>query len=146
VGLLSEFQVKIWENIGNSMNKNDLIHKLGNEVLMSEDLSDNDWVSLSLVIELAEGVYSESGYLYCNDEVKPFSVETDDPLAMRHISKELSVSIKKESNSDVVQILVQIRQKDLKVKIDFEYENKSRWSITPSNMQQMKENLRPVFD
>jgi len=92
-----------------------------------------------------QGAFSQSGYLYLNESIKPFIATSDDRLAMRHISKGLSESIKAESNSNVVQILVQIRQSDLKIKIDFEYEDRSRWSITPKNMKQMKEELRPKF-
>ncbi|GAP73866.1 hypothetical protein W04_0377 [Pseudoalteromonas sp. SW0106-04] len=31
-------------------------------------------------------------------------------------------------------------------KIDFEFEDKSRWEIHPGNMMEMREELRPHFD
>jgi len=126
--------------------KSKVIHEIGKEILNAERLENEYWTSLALVITLTQGSFSQTGYLYLIDEIKPFIAKSEKPLALRHLSKELAEIIKEESKVDVVQILVQIRQSDLKIKIDFEYENRSRWSITPANMKEIKEDLRPAFD
>jgi len=127
-------------------NKTQLVHEIGEEALRTPDLQEVDWESFAVVIDLADGVYAQSGFLYLEDDIEPFIAESEDPLAMRHLAKELAETLKNETGQDIVQILVQIQNEDSKIKIDFEYEDRNRWSIKPSTMFKMREELRPSFD
>ena len=127
-------------------NKTELISKLGQEILRAKDLQGNSWDSLALVIDLDEGHFAQSGYLYTSEEVVPFTAITPERRKLSSLCNELRKLIHEESDAYVKQMLMQIRSQDTSLKIDFEFEDSSRWSITPSNMHQARENLRPTFD
>jgi hypothetical protein len=127
-------------------NKTMLVSEIGKEVLRAKDLLDNDWDSLSLVVDLSNGHFAQSGYLYTSRDTVPFTAITPERRKLSQLCNDLKGQIQEESDSSIKQMLIQIRYQDSKMKIDFEFDNVSRWAITPSNMNEMKEALRPSFD
>jgi hypothetical protein len=130
----------------NMSDKTMLISEIGKEILNAKGLMNREWSSLSLVIDLGEGHFAQSGYLYTQTDVDPFTAITAERRKLSTLCNELKDVIKEESDSNIKQLLVQIRNDDSQMKINFEFENANRWSITPSNMVEMKEMLKPVFD
>lgn len=129
--------------VAETMNKSELSTEIGQEILNSRDLQNKKWESLALVIDLSEGHFSQSGYLYSLDDAEPFTAISSERRKLSSLCQSLKEKIKSESSADILQMLVQIKSYDMSIKIDFEFQNPSRWSITPNNMDKMKETLKP---
>ena len=121
-------------------NKTQLIHDVGERVLSANYLQNLPWQSLSLVIDLGEGLYAESGFLYLDNETKHLSITSD--VESQTIMNELCDIIKAEVNLTAVQSLIQVNSDDKKIKLNFEFYNKDLWSITSDNIAQKMDELR----
>ena len=121
-------------------NKTQLIHDVGERVLSANYLENQPWQSLSLVIDLGEGLYAESGFLYLDNEIIHLSITSD--LELKAVMNELCDIIKAEVKLSVVQSLIQVNSDDKKIKLNFEFYNKDLWSITPENITKKMDELR----
>ena len=128
--------------------KDRLINEIGQEILGANNLQDIDWSSLSLVFDIHDGHTAESGYLYTPDKTKPFVARTQNARALSDLCQSLREHFHKETGSYLVQMLVQIGngEDECRMNTEFEFDDPHRWSITPANMKEMKEKLRPVFE
>lgn len=131
------------ESTKNMMNKSELITEIAKEILKAKDLQNKDWVSFALVIDLNDGYFAQSGYLYLLDDTEPFTAITSERRKLSSLCQYLRENIKNESSNNILQMLVQIKKHGMDMKINFEFDNPTRWSITPANMEEMKKNLKP---
>ncbi|MFM2481391.1 hypothetical protein [Celerinatantimonas sp. YJH-8] len=59
--------------------ENKLMRVVVGLVLKSDDLKENsDWQSLSLVLTFSDGYFADSGFLYQQETIQPFSAYADD--------------------------------------------------------------------
>ena len=124
-----------------------MISEIGELILTSPDLQENDWESFSLVYDIGEGHTANSGFLYDNKSIAPFFAESEnDPMEIDNQILALQQEIQLTTGHKFKQLLIQMEKNTNKIKIDFEFDNPNRWSITPANMKEMKELLRPKFD
>lgn len=127
--------------------KNELIQIIGGLILKSDDLKENsEWQSLSLVLTFSDGYFADSGFLYQQEIIQPFSAYADDedPFILRDKAQELKKELEKSADDELKQMLVQI-DRDGRMKMQFEFDDPERWRITPSNINNIKEFLRPDF-
>lgn len=110
---------------------------------IAEEINELPWEELSLVISTADGVISQAGYAYYSNEVESIAVESFD---FYDYVDELRDETKVENESPFKKMLVQLEASSGRVKCDFEYDDEIRWSITPKNMNEVKEEIRPRFD
>lgn len=110
------------------------------------DVVENEWDLLSFVFDVGEGHMANSGFLYSGDKVIPASasIRGQRKLLSGKII-ELQKVIHNQCNYKFKQLLIQMERETSRIKIDFEFDDANRWSITPSNIKQMREELRPVF-
>lgn len=123
--------------------RDELIQLIGEEIYNSEKVSQRDWESLSLVFDLSSSSVSNSGFLYQNGSIVPISVRS---FRLAEYVQELHEVTEVDGKERWKQCLVQIRKKDGAIKLDFEYNDADRWSITPANRLEMRESLRPNFE
>ena len=121
-------------------NKTQLIQDIGTHVLSASYLTNAQWRSLSLVIDIGREEYAENALLYLDNETKHFFV--DDNSELEGLLDDLCDIIKAEVNLAAVQSLIQVNSDDKKVKLNFEFYNKELWSITPENISQKIIELR----
>ena len=122
--------------------RDELIIDLAKGVLSTEDLAKLDWEFVSVVVDVEEGSVSNSGYAYVGDEAIPIAVAE---YSFDQIVQNLHKEIQEPGRDAFLQMLIQLRREDLKLKVDFEYENPARWSITAQNYATMGETLKPDF-
>lgn len=123
------------------------ILELGELTLRCKKVQNNEWELLSFVFDVADGHIANSGFLYTKDKIRPASARIEaDPLILDDKIVELRELIFKQCNEKFKQLLIQMEKKSGKIKIDFEFDDPSRWSITPANMKQIREELRPSFE
>lgn len=123
------------------------ILEIGTLILRCEDVVEEDWDFLTFVFDVGEGVISNSGFIYSGSEIIPASAEIEsEPLLLDNKIEGLRSKIYDQCNKEFKQILIQMESNTNRIKIDFEFDDESRWSITPANLRQIREELKPNFD
>ncbi|TRW16771.1 hypothetical protein [Glacieibacterium frigidum] len=117
-----------------------LVVALGQSVLGDQRFANSDWGALALVIQL-DGQESMSGYAYAPsgdwEAAIPASFDVLDH------AEALRAAMAAAGKGEWKTCLVQIKRPGPKLTVDFDYEDVDRWAITPANLQQRVEELRP---
>ena len=126
--------------------KTELVEDIYKEVCESTNLENVDWEAITVVCDLNEGHFSQSGFLYkTSEKAEPFTVKSSERRRFSNLCKSLSEELKSETGEGLVQLLIQVSNLG-NINIDFEFDDSQRWMISPGNIDQMKEALRPKFD
>jgi|GEM_PF-2039631 len=125
---------------------NEIVFDIARDVMEAKNLIDLKWDKVAVVVDLNDGHFAQSGFIYLADEVEPCTVKTADRKLFSNDCRRLQSSILEETGKTVRQMLIQVERNTGKIKIDFEFDNPARWSIGPGNMKEMREALRPKFD
>jgi hypothetical protein len=105
----------------------------------------DDWASLAMVIDLSGGRISGThGYAYSPDGT--VSAVASRPSGVRPAVEAYLESYYKPEQEPPVKILVQFDRDSGKYEVTFEDEDASRWKVTPANIDQISDELRPHFD
>lgn len=126
-------------------NKTQLEHNIGLEVLEAKALIERDWKVLSLVVDLGEASFSQSGFLYFNDDGEPFTAISRQRRRLSNLCKELKDLMWCEFSIKVTQMLIQLERDTTKINIEFDNSANGKWTITPSNIDDIKNQIRPNF-
>jgi len=126
-------------------NKTQLVHNIGLEILEAKALIGKDWNSLALVVDLGENHFSQSGFLYFKGNGEPFTAISKQRRKLSSLCKELKDLMSCEFSIKVSQMLIQIERDKTKVNIEFGDNTNSKWSITPSNIDEIKNEIKPNF-
>jgi hypothetical protein len=125
----------------------DKLHEIAQLVLQCEDVLSFQWTELVFVFEFGEGHVSNSGFLYDGREVTPATASiAQEKLRLRNSLEALREDIFLQCGDKFNQLLFQMENETKRFKIDFDFDDPKRWAITPSNMFEMREKLRPKFD
>lgn len=126
---------------------NKYILDLGSLILQGTDVLNNEWNSLTFVFDVNEGHMANSGFLYKEDSIRPATASIeDDPMALVNKMREFQTVVFQQCGHKFKQLLIQIEKKTGRIKIDFEFDDAHRWTICPSKIAQMRQELRPNFD
>jgi hypothetical protein len=119
----------------------DLIHEIGSMIVSDERYAGTAWESIALIITLDGSVQSKSGFFW-QDGGKASPGYPRNP-AMLDKFEELQAATRNPGGREWKSALVQIKRDTMKITIDYEYDDVSRWKVTPMNIDQMREDLRP---
>lgn len=126
---------------------NEHVHDIGVLILQCEKVINNPWISLSVVYDTGEGHTANSGFLYTEDRITPISVSiAGQRLLLRNKILEFRNVISEQTGHKFKQLLIQMEKDPMRVKVDYEFDDPSRWSISPRNMKTIREELRPKID
>ncbi|TEW51757.1 hypothetical protein [Psychromonas algicola] len=100
---------------------------------------------LSLVVDLGEASFSQSGFLYFNDDGEPFTAISRQRRRLSNLCKELKDLMWCEFSIKVTQMLIQLERDTTKINIEFDNSANGKWTITPSNIDDIKNQIRPNF-
>lgn len=125
-------------------NKTELIHDISEHVLLENYLDNDDWQSMSLIVDLEENQYAENVLLYLANETKYLSIDFNGQL--KKMLNDLCEIIAVEVNVNAIQALLQVNSDDKKIKLNFEFYNRERWSVTGDNIEEKKKELRLSSD
>ncbi len=128
-------------------NRTELTNDIGQLILQCEHIVGQEWDAVTIVYDTSDTHTANSGFLYSGSKVIPIgaSIATH-PLLVRDTVLEMREIIYRETARKFKQLLIQIESKANRIKIDFEFDDASRWSIKPARIREMREALRPVFD
>ncbi len=121
----------------------DLMGNIAKAVVTSSKMQAIDWEEISIICEIDDhgkmnGVY---GYAYGSDGVYQAVVPR-----IRELAEPIEIYrawLQGDAAQGFKKILFQFNKRSGKVNADFEYDDPSRWQITPSNVEHMIEALRP---
>ena len=128
-------------------NSDERLMKTENILLRCEDIIGSEWSEFSFVFEFFEGDVSNSGFLYFDDVITPAIAEVEGELMLLDDSLEaLREGVYQQTGYNFNQLLFQMERKTKRFNMDFEFDDPTRWLITPSNVLVMREKLRPEFE
>ncbi|WP_454616485.1 hypothetical protein [Bradyrhizobium cenepequi] len=118
-----------------------LLHEIAGMVAQSETRESRDWAGISVVAIVDEASVQVSSYRYGADG----RAEPGDPgdLCVNRKFRELHTLMCQPTGRHWKSALMQIRRDTGEVTTDFEYDDASRWKVTPLNLDTMPEQLRP---
>jgi hypothetical protein len=125
------------------MDKDELVHMIGAMLLEDADIqSRRPWQHLVLVAQIMPGTTKINGFVYrSSGAAVPTSPGNFDVLKK---FRELLEAMREPGKEPWKAAMVRIDDASRHLSIDFEYDHPEKWSITPSNVKQMAETLRPV--
>lgn len=119
---------------------NDLVLELG-RVIVGDPAYADPWDALSLVIQLDQRKRM-FGFVYLGNG--DWEAQTPDSFDALKLADRLRETMRHQHGSQWKACLVQIHRADLRVLIDFEFDDADRWQVTPANLEARVEELRPV--
>lgn len=123
----------------NQKRADELIQEIGSAIVEDPAIADLEWDSVAVVAHL-DGGFSLFGYLYREGENEPFSPEDDE---LFELFPELQDAMAEGEEHRWKACLYTIAKPDMDVDVDFEFDDASRWRVTPDNIDTMPEQLRP---
>ncbi len=121
---------------------NQLIMEIGSLILISDDFSDRSWSGIAVVANCAEGCQEMTGYSYAPDRSpKPAVPEVSVLRKLKLLREEMG----KEKGQYWHQCLIHITKPDMKINIQFEYDDPDRWSLkkVSLDMKDYADSLKP---
>lgn len=118
-----------------------LVHEIGSLIVNSERYRNLPWDSLAVTAIVEGGSVQIAGFAY-EDGTAPVPA-TPGSGALARKFKELCAAMQKPDGEKWVAALVQIRRKDQKIHMDFEYTNPARWKVTPQSIDTIAASLKP---
>ncbi|MEM9625300.1 MAG: hypothetical protein AAGA21_03640 [Pseudomonadota bacterium] len=125
------------------MDADELIVEIGRAVLLDERYRNEDWSGIALVGSFAHGRESMHGYVYRTDGSWTGCIPADPEDDILDKMLDLKRVMAEEKGAVCHQCLVQVSRTKQDVNVKFEYDDPQRWSVTPANLEQMVETLRP---
>ena len=105
----------------------------------------DDWVSLAMIIDLrGERVIGTHGYAYTPDRTT--SAVASRPSGIQAAVAAYLGSADQRRQEPPVAILVQLDRVSGRYEVTFEHDDAARWKVTPANIDQLAEELRPHVD
>ena len=113
------------------------------EIIASGDLDDFPWSEFSIVVSYDEDgdVDQTYGYAYASDgEWKAFAIT---PRLVRSSLNRYRERLRKDGDKGFIKLFFQFNRDTGRFNADFEYEDATRWQVTPANIDRIIEDLRP---
>jgi|SRR5690554_209732 len=126
---------------------NQYISEIALLISQADDLRDNKWDYVTIVYDISDGYTASSGFLYIGDDVEPTtSRNSNDKKSLPNKMNEFRDAMAEQTGKKFKQLLIQMERETGRIKIDFDFDKGNKWTIVPSRLKEMREELRPKFD
>ena len=122
--------------------KDELIVKIAKGIAASPQLDPN-WKSLAMVFTFDGGYPSNFGYYYTGDGQNDWTAFSSISDELEDDVIELRDVMNQESKAQWHQGLFQLLRDAREMKFEFTYNGETRWKVTPGNLDQVVQKLRP---
>ncbi len=114
-------------------------------IIETGKVSQENWEEFSLVLGFnGDGVNDTYGYSYDGDgRWKAFSVR---PSLISKEAEAYRKWLRQKDDKPFIKMLFQFNRENNGFNADFEYEDTSRWKVTPANIDRVIEELRPKLN
>jgi|SRR5690554_173085 len=128
-------------------NLNHYIIEVGEMVLRAEKPQKHNWEAITIVYDISDGHAANSGFLYFENKIIPTSIRINgEPMAIADKLLEFRDAMAEQTGKKFKQLLIQMERETGRIKIDFDFDKGNKWTIVPSRLKEMREELRPKFD
>ena len=110
---------------------NELVDEIGQIMLGDEALDNDDWESISLVVQLDDKQVINGFIYHLEGHVSP---STPDKAEMLTAAKELQRVMTVDGKTWKA-VLVQITLPEFEIKVSFDYDNATKWPMTPEALK-----------
>lgn len=120
-----------------------MMGEIVNAILTTGELDGDKWDEFTIVFEFDDEGEVNGSYGYSYEravEANAFAVDPDDVSPQVNVYCEF---MRIKGDKGMIKMLFQFNRVTRKVNADFEYENPSRWKVTPKNIDTIVEELRP---
>ena len=123
------------------------IAEIGELILQAEKPKRYDWDLMTIVYDITDSHDANSGFLYTVEKIIPVSVGIEGkPMAIADKLLEFRNAMAEQTGKKFKQLLIQMERETGRIKIDFDFDKGNKWTIVPSRLKEMREELRPEFD
>lgn len=119
-----------------------LIVEIGRALLADRNYRGGDWSAIALAATLDGGRKSLFGYAYLPDGSWT-AMTPGDARRVINLLRDLQETMQADGKGAWRQCLVQLKREDMKINLAFEYDDPQRWKVTPGNLRETVEALRP---
>ena len=125
-----------------TMDRNEATLQLARAIAADTKLGALPWDDLVLVARFGEGVSNVNGFAYqAGGASRPAAPRG---AAVLDAFIDLRAATAVDDQADWIACKLHVRRAGGKLSLDFEYERPDRWKISPANVRQMSEALRPT--
>jgi len=125
------------------MDEDALIVEIGKSIVLDERYQAQDWTAIALVGDFSDGREAMHGVVYQADGTWQGEVPEDPEDVILDTMLELKRVMTEKRQDTWHQCLIQLNRETEEVKVKFEYNNPSRWSMTPDNAKALIEEIKP---
>lgn len=120
-----------------------LIREILNTGRLDKRNENPNWNEFSIVFVFDDegDVFSTYGYVYAPD-MRWHTTSVNKPDVRNEVRKYIA-ELKSPDGKAPVKMLVQFNRRTNRYNVDFEYEDASRWKVTPENLDAIREQFRP---
>lgn len=122
-----------------SQTANDLVTEIGMSILSHEEYQDG-WESLALVGDFVDGRKSLYGYVYTGDD---WQARLPGGFTTLKLMRKLRDEMAANEPEPWQRCLIRIKREGLKFDIQFEYDDATRWSVSPATVERDALALKP---
>lgn len=118
----------------------EILISIGQLILDDPEYHDTPWNAFTLVVNLHRG-RSMYGLTYADDG--RWQAALPGGIDVLHRAADLRAAMSVPGKRDWKLCLIQVTRADLQIAIEYEYKSEERWRVTPDNMSENAEKLRP---
>ncbi|MEU0538994.1 hypothetical protein ABZ319_03930 [Nocardia sp. NPDC005978] len=118
----------------------EILIAIGELILGDSEYHDTPWNAFTLVVDLDRG-RSMYGYAYADDGL--WQAARPGGIDVLNRAVDLRAAMSEPGKRDWKLCVIQVSRSDEEITIDFEYKSTKRWKVTPANVYDMAEKLRP---
>jgi hypothetical protein len=120
----------------------DVIQRIGEAVSQDERFANVPWQGIALVSILGNGARQLSGYWYAADGTAEPELPSDRAISKLFLDLQKATEVSGKGSWKTC--LFQIRRDGMRMTVDFDYDDASRWKVTPGNMEHLVAQMRPA--
>lgn len=121
----------------------ELMGEIARVLVSHQKMAGIDWTELTVVFTFDDDGDVNSSYGYAYDAKGDWTAISFRPRDVRPQVNAYREWLRQEGDKGFIKMLFQFNRVTRKVNADFEYDDPSRWQVTPKNVDQMIQELRP---
>jgi hypothetical protein len=113
-------------------------------LLQDPEVTNNAWTGLAVVFQLPDGDENHRaafGYRYTDSDWEAFLLENFSAYADKMLAFRMTSQV--TNDKPWCACLMQVTRAGMKLVCDLEYDDPTRWDVTPANLETRLEELRP---
>ncbi len=121
----------------------ELMGNIARGIFDDSSLQGVEWDELSVVFSFEDDGFCSGNFGYAYTKHGKETAFAVDSMEVEKVAESYREWLRQEGDKGFIKMLFQFNRVTRKVNADFEYDDPSRWQVTPKNLDRMIEELRP---